>query len=129
MKISIFSILLIFLCIVVIFSSITMSCTSYKPNSPEMMYSGNFPYTNEGFRSNDYSTVDNSKSVGNSCNNVNGFNGLLCAPEDSKQNPNEIFSKVKGDTVCKSYGYTNSRGNLCLNEEQIKLLSTRGGNA
>jgi hypothetical protein len=130
MKISVFSILFILLCLFVIISSITMSCSSYKPYSPEMMYSaGTLPYANanEGFRNNDYSTYDNSKT--NSCDNVNGFNGLLCGPDDSSQNPNEIFSKVKGDLNCKSYGYTNSRGNLCFDENQIKLLSTRGGNA
>lgn len=33
------------------------------------------------------------------------------------------------NTTCKPYGYTNSKGNICLSPEDIKLLTTRGGNA
>ena len=35
----------------------------------------------------------------------------------------------KGSATCKNYGYTNSQGFVCMNENDIKLLTTRGGNA
>jgi len=59
---------------------------------------------------------------------VEGFQGLLSAPyADAK--PIDTFSQAVGGLECKSYGYTNSKGPLCLDASQIKLLSTRGGNA
>ncbi len=33
------------------------------------------------------------------------------------------------NTTCKNYGYTNSKGFICMSESDIKLLTTRGGNA
>ena len=35
----------------------------------------------------------------------------------------------EGSASCKAYGYTNSKGNVCLSDSDIKLLTTRGGNA
>jgi len=32
-------------------------------------------------------------------------------------------------TTCKNYGYTNSKGFICMSDSDIKLLTTRGGNA
>lgn len=31
--------------------------------------------------------------------------------------------------TCKNYGYTNSKGFICMSDSDIKLLTTRGGNA
>ena len=141
MKISSSSVLLIFALFIVILSSISMSCSSFKPFSQEMMYHGNFPYSNEGFRNTGYSTYPENQSVdvlgdklinpslnNNNCEKVNGFNGLICSP-NSPQNPNDIYSEAKGSLDCKSYGYTNSKGFLCMDDTQIKLLTSRGGNA
>jgi hypothetical protein len=141
MKITNFSIFLIVLLIIVIFLSVSMSCSTFKPFSPEMMYNGKYPY-NEGFRSNTaYSTYPENQTVDalgdkflipqnneNSCMKVNGFNGLVCSP-DTVQNPDDIYSTAKGSLDCKSYGYTNSQGFLCMDDYQVKLLTTRGGNA
>jgi hypothetical protein len=33
------------------------------------------------------------------------------------------------NTTCKNYGYTNSKGFICMSDSDIKLLTTRGGNA
>ena len=33
------------------------------------------------------------------------------------------------NTTCKNYGYTNSKGFICMSASDIKLLTTRGGNA
>lgn len=44
----------------------------------------------------------------------------------------EIYSDAKGglseDCMLKSSGLSNSQGYLCLNDRQIELLKTRGGN-
>lgn len=139
MKIPYLSVLLIILLIFVIVASISMASTSFKPFSPEMMYSGKYPYSNEGFSNTSYSTYPENQSVDilgdnlikpsqNNCEKVNGFNGLICSP-NSHHNPNDIYSEAKGSLNCKSYGYSNSKGNLCMDDLQIKLLTSRGGNA
>lgn len=33
------------------------------------------------------------------------------------------------NATCKNYGYTNSKGFICMSDSDIKLLTTRGGNA
>ena len=129
MKISYISVLFIVLLIFVIFASTSMSCTTFKQFSP---------YSSEGFTNTTYSTYPENQSVdilgnilinpsSNYCEKVNGFNGLVCSP-NSYQNPNDIYSEAKGSNECKPTGYTNSRGNLCMTDLQLKLLSSRGGN-
>lgn len=110
---------IILLIVVVIFSS-TVSCSTYKPAS-ELLYNGMYPYTVEGF-----SNV-NENGVNEGSVYVKGFNGLMTQP-GSSSNIGGIHEDPKNDSTCKSYGYTNSLGNICLNKDQIKLLSTRGGN-
>ena len=41
----------------------------------------------------------------------------------------DVIGKAQGSLSCPSFGLTNSKGPLCLNEEQIRLYTTRGGNA
>jgi hypothetical protein len=86
------------------------------------MYSGMYPYSNEGF-----SDKGNKKEP--SCTNVVGFKGLLCSPDNNYINPKDIYSEAKGSLGCKSYGYSNSKGFLCMDPEQVRLLTSRGGNA
>jgi hypothetical protein len=71
-------------------------------------------------------------SVGSSgdCGKYQGFDGLFCNPASAHaSNPTDIFSQAAGRIDCKSYGYTNSRGFLCMDDKQVQLLTTRGGNA
>jgi hypothetical protein len=117
MKISTFGVLIVMLFSVLMISSIGLSCSSYKPNSPEMM---------EGFNGNEYSDYTN--PIESSCQSSHGFGGLLCSP-DNNSNPKDIYSDANGSLGCKSYGYSNSRGFLCMNPEQLRLLTSRGGNA
>jgi hypothetical protein len=117
MKISTFGVLIVMLFSVLMISSIGLSCSSYKPYSPEMM---------EGFNGNEYSDYVN--PIESSCQSSVGFGGLLCSPDDNS-NPKDIYSHAKGSLGCKSYGYSNSRGFLCMDPEQLRLLTTRGGNA
>jgi hypothetical protein len=117
MKISTFGVLIVMLFSVLIVSSIGLSCSSYQPYSPEMM---------EGFSNNEYTEYGNPNK--SSCQSSIGFGGLLCSP-DENSNPKDIYSDAQGSLGCKSYGYSNSRGFLCMEPEQVRLLTTRGGNA
>jgi hypothetical protein len=59
---------------------------------------------------------------------VAGFKGLYGSPYEG-QKPIGFMYNNKGSTTCKNYGYTNSQGFVCMSENDIKLLTTRGGNA
>jgi hypothetical protein len=109
------------------------------PYSNNNIFSREYPY--EGFHNLEYSTNDTNKtndsyqsflinsSSNNECKKVYGFDGLFCKPyvADRKIDPLEILDT----TNCRetSSGFSNSKGNLCFNDNQKKLLSTRGGNA
>jgi hypothetical protein len=59
---------------------------------------------------------------------VAGFNSLFISPKSSYNRGIETISLAKGKKNCKSYGYTNVDGNLCLSKCQLKSLQTRGKN-
>lgn len=122
MKNSKFSIFLVMLFAVVILFSTTSS--SYKPISLEMYN------TNEGYKNSNFAIYPDVKTVETSsqniCERLLGFNGLVCSP-DSIQNPIDIYSSAKGNPSCNS-NYSNSKGQLCMDTTQLKLLSSRGGN-
>ena len=58
---------------------------------------------------------------------VEGFEGLQSGPID-EQIIGFMYNN-ESNTSCKPYGYTNSKGNICMSEGDIKMLTTRGGNA
>lgn len=64
------------------------------------------------------------------CKKVSGFNGcgVFCDPSAPSQKV-DIYSDAKGDLNCKGVGYYNSRGPLCLDQNMIQQLSTRGNNS
>ena len=69
-------------------------------------------------------------STAGECKKVAGFQGVYCpANQEGAMKPNEVFSQASGSPDCQSMGYSNSRGFLCMNAEQKRLLTTRGGNA
>lgn len=59
---------------------------------------------------------------------VAGFSGLQSGAYGNEQAIGFMYNN-EGSTTCKSYGYTNSKGNICMSDSDIKLLTTRGGNA
>jgi len=67
------------------------------------------------------------------CRRLTGFDGVFCSPTPTgvseAKNPVDIYSQAPGSQTCQSYGYMNSRGYLCMDQEQIRLLRSRGGNA
>jgi len=59
---------------------------------------------------------------------VAGFNGLQSGAYGEEKIIGFMYNN-DANTSCKPFGYTNSKGNICLSEGDIKMLTTRGGNA
>ena len=59
---------------------------------------------------------------------VAGFKGLQSGTYGDEKIIGFMYNN-DANTSCKPFGYTNSKGNICLSQEDIKLLTTRGGNA
>jgi len=129
-------IIVIFLC--ALFSGVPTS----RYNMP--LFSKAYPY--EGFDSMsplDYTPVndptnayDDTLSVRQiqpkmmDCKKVGGFDGLgvFCTPTTPEQKV-DIYSAAEGKLDCDGYGYSNSKGGLCMDKTMISLLQSRGGNA
>ena len=115
--------------------------SNYIPYRPTNLFSNQYPYEGYANMGTDYSSsstngamdsytsflIDGSKA-GN-CKKVYGFDGLFCEPGVAG-NKIDSFSDTPGSLSCfgKSSGLTNSKGSLCLTDEQKMMLSTRGGN-
>jgi len=128
----------LFLVIVMSLMASSMNIVPYRAND---IFTREYPY--EGFRSKplDYSPTNGGQSQSDSaitdysiaspnadCKKVKGFNGLFCKPYVA-DNSLDIYSKAEGKLNCNGMGYHNSKGDLCLDEMQKKLLMSRGGNA
>ncbi len=59
---------------------------------------------------------------------VTGFSGLMSRAYTDEKIIGFMYNNESG-VNCKPYGYTNSKGNICLSDSDIRLLTTRGGNA
>ena len=59
---------------------------------------------------------------------VVGFKGVQSGAYGDEKIIGFMYNN-ESNTTCKPYGYTNSKGNICLSPEDIKMLTTRGGNA
>lgn len=59
---------------------------------------------------------------------VAGFNGLQSGAYGDEKIIGFMYNN-DSNTTCKPFGYTNSKGNICLSDGDIKLLTSRGGNA
>ena len=59
---------------------------------------------------------------------VAGFNGLQSSAYGDEKIIGFMYNN-DSNTTCKPFGYTNSKGNICLSDGDIKLLTSRGGNA
>jgi hypothetical protein len=140
MKFNFFNILVIILFVLIISSATMMSCANFKPHFADNLFQNHAKF--EGFNTQtlDYSSKEENSAMDKNkqhmispatgeCKKVFGFDGLFCAP---KEGPNSIdqIGATKGSLECvgKSSGLTNSLGGLCLDDNQKKLLSTRGGN-
>ena len=59
---------------------------------------------------------------------VTGFGGLMSGAYGNEKIIGFMYNN-DANLTCKSYGYTNSKGNICMSDSDIKLLRSRGGNA
>ena len=62
------------------------------------------------------------------CKKVMGMNGLFCKPYVADNIIDPMFG-IDSSVDCAGSGLTKSKGNICLNQAQNTLLTTRGGNA
>ena len=59
---------------------------------------------------------------------VTGFDGLMSGAYGDEKIIGFMYNN-DSNTTCKSFGYTNSKGNICMSDSDIKMLTSRGGNA
>ena len=114
---------LVVVLVVVIFATSIYSCCSFKPYSMNNIFSNKFSK---------YENMAN-KEEEKKEEEIEGFQ--VMSDETSYANVNDntpidSFSKLEGSLSSEGCaGLTNSQGRLVCNDEQKKLLSTRGGNA
>ena len=115
--------------IVVICMTMWCSCSTYIPYSESSVFSRQSAYEGfeedgDGKKKKEEEDDDDDTFV----NKVEGFESLLPAPYQQSELLDK-FSQVPGSLDCKGYGYHNSHGPLCLTDELVTSLKTRGGNA
>ena len=128
-------VLVIIILLGIIIIGTTTSCSNFRPFS-----NGSFAKF-EGFEANDDVTkhspsdvvpnVDKSK-LEEEEDKVEAFQGLQPSSVNSVSTIlDNIGNKTNGSINClsSSAGLTNEKGPLCLSEEQLRLLKTRGGNS
>ena len=96
----------------------------FEPNSNEKKYAEAFePNSDEKKKFSEAFEASESPPI-----KVSGFGGLMSGAYGNEKIIGFMYNN-DSNTSCKSYGYTNSKGNICLSDSDIKLLTTRGGNA
>lgn len=94
----------------------------------------------EGFSSVGYSDAKTHKAIDDApaqlisshkkCIQLSGWRGegAFCGT-NSDSEILDIYSQARGDLTCNGYGYHNSKGPLCMDENMKRMLGTRGLNA
>lgn len=127
------SMLTLFLAIIfilVIGSSLFVSCNAVSPIYMDTVFKKHSEFENfENSTINEYSKhMIVPEEAG--CKKVHGMNGLFCSPLSTAVDNLDKFANAEGKLNCTdNSGLSNSRGGLCLSEEHKLLLSTRGGNS
>ena len=124
-----FTMFLAIIFILVICSSLFVSCNSVSPIYMDTVFQKHSNF--ENFENNSMNEYAKHLIVPptDGCKKVHGINGLFCAPSDVADHLDK-FADAEGKLECKeSSGLSNSRGGLCLSDEHKRLLSTRGGNS
>ena len=128
-------ILISLLLLVLIFATM-FSCSSFEPNQEDSAAKN--AATTEGFagnmlkyfnkdETNDFHGAYSVGTNGQDCQKLYGFDGLFCTPGVADKSL-DIYATADGKLDCEGSGLTNSRGSLCLDENQRNMLRTRGGN-
>lgn len=158
MKINFTYMFLVFILVLLVVISMTRSCVSVKPYDESTIFSQDYPYegmtpgmtpstdTKDDMMDTIMSDIKSSvkkastpspssspmSSQSSSVPSVptEAFTSLLSS-DYGKEEKLDIFSGTQGSLECsaKSFNLTNSKGGLCLDEKQTKMLLTRGGNA
>jgi hypothetical protein len=94
-----------------------------RPQAPVVDPSGAIPPSNGGglsdvFKKEGFETLTGSKPA-----KLGGSSYV------AEQKPVAFLYNNDANTTCKNYGYTNSKGFICMSSSDIQLLTTRGGNA
>jgi hypothetical protein len=143
------TILLLFLAIIgfslwISYKESTITTFNLLNNSkrPLLSYSAHEPFSTISYSdANSHSAVNdvdvqlvvkNATQPPSKCADLGGSwegNGLNCSPNATQWI--DIFSQASGSVDCgdKSSGYHNSKGGLCMTDDMLTLLRTRGGNA
>jgi hypothetical protein len=128
-KMTMITVFLAVIFILVICSSLFISCNAVSPIYMDTVFKKHSEF--ENFENNTMNEYAKHLIVPqeNGCKKVHGMNGLFCAPSNEADNLDK-FADAEGKLDCKdNSGLSNSRGGLCLTEQHKRLLSTRGGNS
>jgi len=121
--------------LVILIISTTMPCSAYTPYiddsisknaSPVEAFNDRLSYTNND-KTTDFDDRHSIEGITKGCKKVYGFDGLFCNPENVDKSL-DIYATAQGKLDCNGSGLTNSKGSLCLDNNQKKMLQTRGGN-
>ena len=142
MKFSMSSVVVALAFTFVVFFSLFGGCSNVQPYEVNTRNLNGYPYEgfgpmleyttypeNQVILSDSYASQSMTQmNVNNERTRVKGFDGLLVSPTLNDASI-DVFSKAHGKDGCKDYGLSTSTGFLCLDQNQIGLLTTRGGNA
>ena len=156
MKINFTYMFLVFILVLLVVISMTRSCVSVKPYDESTIFSQDYPYegmtpgmtpstdTKDNMMDTIMSDIEQSvkgkkasspspspsQSPSDPSVPTEAFTSLLSS-DYGKEEKLDIFSGTRGSLECsaKSFNLTNSKGGLCLDEKQTRMLLTRGGNA
>jgi hypothetical protein len=129
-------ILLLLLFIGVIVFSMGTSISGYIPYRKQTLFTNEYPYENFTSALTPGSVSDKpvdlssefTTQLRDNATRVNGYSGLLSTAYGTDA-PIDPFSSSSGSLTCNGSGYSNSQGALCISPENMKLLTTRGGNS
>jgi hypothetical protein len=135
-------VVIIFLLFAVLMMSLYLGSQNYNGFAPTKSTLSEYPY--EGFASyqesfesrDDKETIKPEPSKSAVTKTTEGFETMpeekvstLSGSTYGVDKPVAFLYNNDANTTCKNYGYTNSKGFICMSESDIKLLTTRGGNA
>ena len=121
--------------LVILIISTIIPCSTYTPYIDESILKNTYPvepfndrlsYTNND-KTTDFDDRYSIEGITEGCKKVYGFDGLFCNPKDVDKSL-DIYATAQGKLDCNGSGLTNSKGSLCLDNNQKSMLQTRGGN-
>jgi hypothetical protein len=116
--------------ILVISSSLFVSCNAVSPIYMDTVFKKHSEF--ENFENNSMNEYSKHMIVpqDSGCKKVHGMNGLFCSPLSTAVDNLDKFANAEGKLNCTdNSGLSNSRGGLCLTDDHKRLLTTRGGNS